>query len=57
MAIRKTAKNMKVVVLSSYNLNVWGKINKIAGKHNIESIKENIMLASNKKIVSEGNKK
>ncbi len=57
MAIRKTAKNMTIMVKSDYNLTVGGKLEKIAEKINVEAKKGNLILASNKKIVSTGNKK
>ena len=57
MAIRKTAKNIIIEVKSDYNLTVGGKLEKIAEKINVEATKENMILASNKKIVSTGNKK
>ena len=57
MAIRKNAKNMTIIVINDYNLTVGGKLEKIAEKINVEATKENMILASNKKIVSTGNKK
>lgn len=57
MAIRKTAKNMTIIVNSDYNLTVGGKLEKIAEKINVEATEKNLVLASNKKIVSEGKKK
>lgn len=56
MAIKKTAKNMIIIVANDYNLVVEKKIEKIAGKLNVEAMAENLILASNKKIVSHGNK-
>ncbi len=56
MAIRKNAKNITIKVQNSYNLVVGGKLEKIANKINVEAQKDNLTLASNKKIVSEGNK-
>lgn len=56
MAIRKTAKNIIVKVHDSYQLNVGKKAEKIAQKVNAEAIKGNLVLASNKKILSHGNK-
>lgn len=56
MAIRKTAKNILVKVHDSYQLNVGKKAEKIARKVNAEARKGNLVLASNKKIVSHGNK-
>ena len=57
MAIRKNAKNMTIIVKNDYNLTVGGKLEKIAEKINVEATKENMILASNKKIVSTDNKK
>lgn len=56
MAIRKTAKNITIEVKGAYHLIVGNKVEKIAEKINVEAIKENMVLASNKKIVSDGNK-
>ena len=56
MAIRKTAKNIIIEVKNDYNLTVGGKLEKIADKINVEAKKENLVLSSNKKIVSRGNK-
>ena len=56
MAIRKTAKNIIIEVKSDYNLTVGGKLEKIAEKINVEAKKGNLVLASNKKIISDGNK-
>ena len=56
MAIRKNAKNMTIIVKSDYNLTVGGKLEKIAGNINVEAKKGNLVLSSNKKIVSDGNK-
>ena len=56
MAIRKTAKNIIIEVKSDYNLSVGGKLEKIAEKINVEAKKENLILSSNKKIVSRWNK-
>lgn len=56
MAIRKTAKNIIIKVSNSYNLNVGKQITKIAKKINVEAKTDNLILASNKKIVSHGNK-
>ena len=56
MAIRKTAKNIIIEVKSDYNLTVGGKLEKIAEKINVEAKKGNLVLSSNKKIVSDGNK-
>ena len=48
---------MTIIVKNDYNLTVGGKLEKIAEKINVEATKENMILASNKKIVSTGNKK
>lgn len=56
MAIRKTAKNITVSVTDTYNLVAGQKVLKIAQKLNVEAIRENLVLISNKKIVSHGNK-
>lgn len=56
MAIRKNAKNMTITVKNDYNLTVGGKLEKIAEKINVEAKKGNLVLSSNKKIVSDGNK-
>ncbi|WP_292008818.1 hypothetical protein [Chryseobacterium sp.] len=56
MAIRKTAKNIHVKVKDTYNLMVGEKTEKIAEKINVEAIKQNLVLASNKKILSRGHK-
>ena len=56
MAIRKNARNISIIVKSDYNLAVGGKLEKIADKINIEAKKKNMMLSSNKKIISMGNK-
>lgn len=47
---------MTITVKSDYNLTVGGKLEKIADKINVEAKKENLVLASNKKIISRGNK-
>lgn len=57
MAIRKQAKNMTITVKSEYNLTVGGKLEKIAEKINVEAKKGNLILASNKKIISKDNAK
>lgn len=57
MAIRKTAKNMIVKVYDSYEQCVGSKAQRIAHKINTEATKGNLVLASNKKIMSHGNKK
>ena len=56
MAIRKSAKNITIEVKDSYKLFVGGKLEKIADKINVEAQDGNLVLASNKKIVSHGNK-
>ncbi|WP_169051717.1 hypothetical protein [Flavobacterium sp. H122] len=56
MAILKQSKNMIVNVKNDYNLQVGKKLEKIASKLNVEAMKGNLVLASNKKIVSDGNK-
>ncbi|MFC3158885.1 hypothetical protein SAMN05443633_10762 [Chryseobacterium arachidis] len=56
MAIRKTAKNITIKVHDSYQLTVGKKAEKIAQKINAEATKGNLVLASNKKIMSHGNK-
>jgi len=57
MAIRKMAKNISIMVYNDYNLTVGGKLEKIAEKINIEAVCENLILSSNKKIISKGKKK
>ncbi|WP_313090951.1 hypothetical protein [Chryseobacterium flavum] len=56
MAIIKTATNIVITVKDSYHLNVGKKVEKIAKKINVEAQKENLILMSNKKIMSHGNK-
>ena len=56
MAIRKNAKNITIKVRNEYNLIVGGKLEKIAEKINVEAMDGNLLLSSNKKIVSHGNK-
>ncbi|REC75050.1 hypothetical protein DRF57_11915 [Chryseobacterium rhizosphaerae] len=56
MAIIKTATNIKITVKDSYHLNVGKKVEKIAKKINVEAQRDNLVLASNKKIMSHGNK-
>lgn len=56
MAIYKISKNRKVTVNQDYNLMVGGKLTKITNQFNIEATKENLILISNKKIISDGNK-
>lgn len=57
MGINKISKNRKVTVNQEYNLVVGGELTKIANQFNIEAIKENLILISNKKIISDGNKR
>lgn len=57
MAINKISKNRKVIVNKDYNLIVGGKLTKITNQFNIEATQENLILISNKKIISDGNKK
>lgn len=57
MAIRKTAKNIVIKVTDTYYLSVGKKAEKIAQKINAEARSGNLVLASNKKIVSNGNKR
>ena len=56
MAIRKTSKNILIKVNDTYDLKVGKKAEKIAQKVNAEARKGNLVLASNKKIMSHGNK-
>lgn len=56
MAIIKTATNIHIKVKDSYHLNVGVKVEKMAKKINVEAQSANLILASNKKIVSHGNK-
>ncbi|MET3036298.1 hypothetical protein ABXT08_09365 [Chryseobacterium sp. NRRL B-14859] len=56
MAIIKTATNISIKVNDSYHLSVGKKVEKIAQKINVEARNENLILASNKKIISQGNK-
>ncbi|SEH29131.1 hypothetical protein [Chryseobacterium culicis] len=56
MAIIKTATNLRITVKDSYHLSVGKKVEKIAKKINVEAQKGNLILASNKKIMSHGNK-
>lgn len=57
MAINKISKNRKVIVNHDYNLVVGGALTKIADKFNMEATEENLILISNKKITSDGNKR
>ena len=56
MGINKIYKNRKVIVNQDYNLTVGGELKKISNQFNIEATKENLVLISNKKITSDGNK-
>jgi hypothetical protein len=56
MAILKQSKNMTVTVKNNYDLQVGQKLEKIASKLNVEAMRGNLVLASNKKIVADGNK-
>lgn len=56
MAIIKQAKNIKIKVQSDYNLQVKGKIQKVADRVNIEATSSDLVLASNKKVVGQGGK-
>jgi hypothetical protein len=57
MGINKISKNRKVTVNQEYNLVVGGELTKIANQFNMEATQENLILISNKKIISDGNKK
>ncbi|MCY0970741.1 hypothetical protein [Chryseobacterium wangxinyae] len=48
---------MTITVKNDYKLYVGGKLEKIAEKINVEATKENMVLASNKKIIADGNKR
>ncbi|MCA5003714.1 hypothetical protein [Sphingobacterium bovistauri] len=54
MAIIKRATNIKIEVQGEYNLQVGGKVEKIANKINIQTTCANLVLASNKKVVVQG---
>ncbi|MCX2583057.1 hypothetical protein [Pedobacter sp. MR22-3] len=56
MAIIKQAKNISIEVIQKYELRVGVKLEKIAQVMNVEATAQNLSLASNKKIVSSGNK-
>lgn len=56
MAILKQAKNIKIEVIQKYELRVGVKLEKMAHVMNVEATSRNLSLASNKKIVSSGNK-
>ncbi|SHN08248.1 hypothetical protein [Flavobacterium pectinovorum] len=57
MGINKISKNRKVTVNQEYNLVVGGELTKIANQFNMEATQENLILISNKKIISDGNKR
>jgi hypothetical protein len=57
MGINKISKNRKVIVNQDYNLVVGGELKKIANQFNVEATQENLILISNKKIISDGNKR
>ncbi|MGE8431760.1 hypothetical protein SAMN05421768_102382 [Chryseobacterium joostei] len=54
MAIIKKASNILITVKDTYQLNVGKKAEKRAQKINVEAQKQNLVLASNKKIMSHG---
>lgn len=56
MAIIKQARNITIEVIQKYELRVGVKLEKIAQVMNVEATSQNLSLASNKKIVSSGNK-
>ncbi|WP_157821837.1 hypothetical protein [Tenacibaculum sp. Bg11-29] len=56
MAITKQAKNITITVNNHYELVVGEILEKVADVINIEATNENITLASNKKILTKGNK-
>lgn len=56
MGIFKKAQSMTINVTTIHNTVVGGKFEKIGKKLNVEATKENMVMASNKKIVSLGNK-
>ena len=56
MAIQKTSTNMSIRVKSAYELTVTGNMQKVAAKVNIEARRNNLILASNKKVVGQGGK-
>ncbi|MDV6167378.1 hypothetical protein R1T16_03010 [Flavobacterium sp. DG1-102-2] len=57
MAIIKKADNIKITVTKDYNLTVGGKLEKVANKMNVEATAGNLLFISNKKIVTDGNKR
>ncbi|SDH49978.1 hypothetical protein SAMN05421827_12714 [Pedobacter terrae] len=56
MAITKQSNNLKIKVRSDYSMVVGQKVVKIADKLNVEAVHNNLVLASNKQVVGEGNK-
>ncbi|MDQ1151128.1 hypothetical protein QE382_003112 [Sphingobacterium zeae] len=56
MAILKQAMNIKINVQAKYNLQVTGKVQKLADKLNAEAREGNLILASNKRVHGRGNK-
>ncbi len=54
MAITRQAKNYKVVVKNQYQAIIGGKLSKYADKIEIDATDGNIVLASNKKVISNG---
>jgi hypothetical protein len=57
MAIIKQAKNIKIKVTDTYQLNVGGKLEKKASKLNFEATKGDLNLVSGKKIIAHGAEK
>jgi hypothetical protein len=57
MAIIKQAKNITIMVTEDYLLMVGGILQKKASKINIESTKENLVMSSNKKIITNSDQK
>lgn len=47
---------MSIRVKSAYELTVTGNMQKVAAKVNIEARRNNLILASNKKVVGQGGK-
>lgn len=56
MAIIRQARNITITVSQHYELLVGVKMEKVAQVMNVEATSNNLSLASNKKIVSSGNK-
>ncbi|MFC3356358.1 hypothetical protein [Sphingobacterium zeae] len=48
--------NIKINVQAKYNLQVTGKVQKLADKLNAEAREGNLILASNKRVHGRGNK-